>query len=242
MMKIAVPRFLPVTIGVMAMLMAMKTTSLVRAAVPHAESAEPSSSSPKPVHAASGPSNAPAGATVPPPTVQSSVAAVRAPPPAVAPPEPLPVSAAERALLVDLRQRRAELESKAQAIELREQVQAAAERRLGTRLDELTALQERLEQVEAARKDHDEANWRAMVKIYETMKPRDAAAIFNDLDKPVMLQIVDRMQERRASMVLSAMQPERAREVTAALAAMRTKAAAVPEFSASARSTSAEKQ
>ncbi len=61
------------------------------------------------------------------------------------------------------------------------------------------------------------------------MKPRDAAVIFNDLDRPVLLQIVDRMQERRASMVLAAMQPDRARELTAALAAMRVKADAVPQ-------------
>ena len=29
------------------------------------------------------------------------------------------------------------------------------------------------------------------------MKPRDAATIFNDLDMPVLLAVVDRMKERR---------------------------------------------
>ena len=33
------------------------------------------------------------------------------------------------------------------------------------------------------------------MKLYEAMKPRDAAAIFNDLDQPVLLQVVDRMKE-----------------------------------------------
>jgi len=205
------PRVLPVVIGAMVTLLGMKSVTLVRAAMPHAESAAPSA------HVAQHP--------VP---VVSPVAA----PPAAAPtlpPEPPPVSEAERALLGDLRQRRVGLDSRAQALDLREQVQSAAERRLGARLDELTALQQRLEQVEGARRAHDEANWRAMVKLYETMKPRDAAAIFNNLDRPVLLQIVDRMQERRASLVLAAMQPERARELTAALAAMRTKAEALPE-------------
>ena len=54
------------------------------------------------------------------------------------------------------------------------------------------------------------------------MKPRDAATIFNDLDMPVLLQVVDRMKEAKAAPVLAAMQPDKARDVTAQLARMRT--------------------
>ena len=212
-MKLVMPRVLPVTIGIMVTLLAIKSTMLVRAAVPHAESAQPAvvtppHADPVPVATPSLPSAAASGNVVP---------------------EPTSVSEAERALLGDLRRRRIELDSRTQALDLRDQVQAAVEQRLGARLDQLTSLQQRLEQIEVARRAHDEANWRAMVKLYETMKPRDAAVIFNDLDRPVLLQIVDRMQERRASMVLAAMQPDRARELTAALAAMRVKADAVPQ-------------
>jgi flagellar motility protein MotE (MotC chaperone) len=55
------------------------------------------------------------------------------------------------------------------------------------------------------------------------MKPRDAAKIFDDLDTPVLLEVVDRMNERKAAPILAAMQPDRAREITEKLAAMRTK-------------------
>ena len=55
------------------------------------------------------------------------------------------------------------------------------------------------------------------------MKPRDAAVLFNTLDKPVLLEIVDRMKPAKASPVIAAMDPERARQVTADLAAKRTK-------------------
>ncbi len=217
-MKLAFPRLLPVTIGVMATLLGVKSVSLVRAASPHAEAAAPAAPD-RHAHPPT-PTPTPAPASVP-------ASAATAPP--VLPPQPAPVSDSERALLGDLRQRRTELESRARALELREQVQQAAEHRLGARLDELTVLQRRLEQMEQARDAHDAANWRAMVKLYETMKPREAATIFNELDRPVLLQILDRMQERRASLVLAAMLPERAREITAALAAMRTKADAVPD-------------
>ena len=143
------------------------------------------------------------------------------------PAEP-PISASERGLLLDLRKRRDELDAREAALNAREGVLAAAEARLGTRLGELGALQKRLESLEAARKDRDEANWQGLVKLYESMKPKDAATIFNDLDLPVLLPIVDRMKDRKAALVLAAMQPERARLVTAELAAMRAHANAVP--------------
>ena len=214
-MKLVMPRVLPITIGIMVTLLAIKSTMLVRAAVPHTESGQ--SAVVTPPHAD------PVPVATPSPSLPSAAASGNVVP------EPTPVSEAERALLGDLRRRRIELDSRAQALDLRDQVQAAVEQRLGARLDQLTSLQQRLEQIEVARRAHDEANWRAMVKLYETMKPRDAAVIFNDLDRPVLLQIIDRMQERRASMVLAAMQPDRARELTAALAAMRVKADAVPQ-------------
>ncbi len=105
---------------------------------------------------------------------------------------------------------------------------ASAEKRLGARVDELTALQKRLEALEAGRRERDEASWAGLVKVYETMKPRDAAAIFNDLDMAVLLQVLDRMKESKAAPVLAAMQPDRARIVTADLAQLRNKRNAVP--------------
>jgi flagellar motility protein MotE (MotC chaperone) len=132
-----------------------------------------------------------------------------------------PVSESERALLLSLRQRRMEIEARDGALSEREAVLSAAEKRLSARLDELTSLQRRLEALESARKDRDEANWRGLVKVYESMKPREAASIFNDLDLPVLLQVVDRMKETKAALVLAAMQPDRARQVTAELAQLR---------------------
>ena len=104
----------------------------------------------------------------------------------------------------------------------REAVLAATEKRLTTRLEELGGLQTRLEAMEKARKSRDDQNWQGLVKLYEQMKPRDAATIFNDLDKPVLLAVLDRMKEAKAAAVLAAMAPERARQATADLARLRT--------------------
>ncbi len=66
------------------------------------------------------------------------------------------------------------------------------------------------------------------MKLYETMKPRDAAAIFNDMELPVLLQVVDRMKDAKAAAVLAAMQPDRARLLTVQLAAQRTRSVTLP--------------
>ena len=128
------------------------------------------------------------------------------------------ISQAERALLEQLRARRAELEAREQTIASRELVLAAAERRLGQRIEELTQLQQRLEGMERARGEREDAGWRGLVRTYENMRPREAAAIFEELELPVVIQILDRMGERKMAPVIGAMRPEKARILTAELA------------------------
>lgn len=217
------PRLLPLTIAAMAALLGMKSVALVRAAAladapkPAATSAAaappaPAPTSPSP--SASAPTS-PSTSTSAPPALPTCL------PDATGPATP-PVSGPERALLTDLRSRRTELDTRADALTAREAALGAAEKRIASRVEELNGLQKRLEALDAARKEHEEANWRGLVKLYENMRPRDAATIFNELDLPVLLQVLDRMNERKAAPVLAAMQPERARQVTAELAGMRT--------------------
>ncbi len=198
-MKLPAPRLLPPTIAVMALLLGARSVALVRAAVP-------AEATPAPIKP-----DAPKTAT-----------------PAPAPTAEPPISDSERALLLDLRKRRAELDAREAAMAARDGVLAAAEARLTARVGEMAALQQKLESLDAARRDRDEANWRGLVKLYEDMKPRDAGAIFNDLDLPVLLPILDRMKEAKAAAIMAAMLPERARLATAELAQYRARANALP--------------
>ncbi len=135
-----------------------------------------------------------------------------------------PPSEAERAILLDLRHRRLMLDARARDLDQRQAELAAADRRLADRVQQLASLQSRLEALEASRQQHSAENWAGLVKVYEAMKPREAAAIFDVLDMQVLLQVLDRMQERRAAAVLAAMQPDRARLATQMLAELRTRA------------------
>jgi flagellar motility protein MotE (MotC chaperone) len=160
-----------------------------------------------------------AAATAPP---APAPAPSRAAPPVAAAPPPDPVDQAERALLGRLRERRLEIDAREAAISAREAMLGAAERRLTARLEEMAALQARLEALERGRGEREEAGWRGLVKTYETMRPRDAATVFDDLEMPVLVQIVNRMREAKAAPVIGAMRPDRARSLTAELARLRS--------------------
>lgn len=207
MRPLSKPRLLPCAMLAMTALLVWKSAGLVRAAA--AET--PPSAVP-----------APAGASRPEPV---------AAPTSLRLPDIPPVSAAERTVLLDLRQRQLVLDAREAALVPREGVVAAAEKRLTLRIDELTALQHRLEALEAGRQGRDEAGLRSMVKVYETMRAKDAALIFNDLDPAILLPIGDRMREVKLAAVLAAMLPDRARRLTADLASLRARANEVPAHS-----------
>jgi flagellar motility protein MotE (MotC chaperone) len=207
------PRLLPFTIAALAVVLALKTVDLAHHAVAAFDSG------------AAGGMVSVARAAVP--DKPQPAAPVPMPPPATALPSqdaaaPPPFSDGERAVLLDLRQRRQELDARDAALSVRESILAAAEQKLQTRVEELGALQKKLQDLEAARQQREEAGWDGLVKLYEAMKPRDAAVIFNDLQMPVLLPLVDRMKESKAALVLAAMNPDKARDVTAALAQLRT--------------------
>jgi len=202
------PRLLPLTVVCLGALLTVKSIALVRAAAPVQQPAQVTPAQPPALAAPAKPAAAPAATNAP---------------EAAAPTSP-PVSESERALLLDLRQRREELDARAQENAAREALLAATERRIGQRVDELKALQSRLEALETSRRERDETSWRGLVKVYENMKPRDAATIMNDLDQAVLLGVLDRMKEARVAPILAAMQPDRARQITAELAQHRQRA------------------
>jgi flagellar motility protein MotE (MotC chaperone) len=213
------PRLLPVAIAAMAGLFVVKVDGLLGAL-----RGGPAPAVVAPARAADPPAPAAAPARPPPPV---SAGRPAPPPPAAVVPAPAPeadpTTAAERALLEQLRARRTEIEAREQAVVAQEVVLQATERRLARRVEELTAMQQRLEGLERSRTEREEAGWRGLVRTYEAMRPRDAAAIFNDLEMPVLVEILDRMSERKAAPVIGAMRAEQARALTTELARHRAR-------------------
>ena len=103
-----------------------------------------------------------------------------------------PASAAERALLERLQERRQELDARARALDLRESMLKAAEKKLETQVSaEKTEVAKGVAGASPAqRKDEAEnARFKSVVTMYETMKPKDAAKIFDRLDIRVLLEV-----------------------------------------------------
>jgi flagellar motility protein MotE (MotC chaperone) len=212
-MRWPTPRLLPLALLGMVALAGVKLEAVIRGGV------APGLVAPAVAQAPPAPPASPSAA--PPASPMASPTAGAAPAAAAAP--PAPDQAAERAVLEALRARRAEIEAREAALAQREMLIAAAERRLADRLEELTQLRQRLEAEGRQRDERTEQGWRQMVRLYEGMRPRDAAGIFDELEMPVLIQVVDRMREAKAAPVLAAMRPERARALTTELARHRSR-------------------
>ncbi len=125
-------------------------------------------------------------------------------------------------VLQQLAQRREELARRADALDRREGLLKAAEHRLDQKLQGLKDLQATLERLIAEYKAQQDEQTQTLVKIYENMKPKDAARIFEELEMGTLLGVADRMKERKLAALLAEMNPARAKEVTEELARLRT--------------------
>lgn len=118
----------------------------------------------------------------------------------------------------ELARRAAELDRREQELVLREAAVVAVETRLAGQLGRLEALKKELEATASKIREKDEAELAQLVKTYEAMKAKNAAQVFDQLALEVLLPIVRRMREAKLAAVLAAMEPAKAKQVTAALA------------------------
>ncbi|AEP10024.1 MotE family protein [Micavibrio aeruginosavorus] len=118
----------------------------------------------------------------------------------------------------DLAKRRDQLDAKEKEMAVREALLSAAERELDQKLRELNTVRTEIEGLMQKRSEEEEARIASLVKIYEGMKAKDAARIFNTLDLDVLIAVMTRMSERKSAPILAEMDAERARTVTILMA------------------------
>ncbi|MEX0842531.1 MAG: hypothetical protein WD039_09640, partial [Xanthobacteraceae bacterium] len=127
-------------------------------------------------------------------------------------------SPAERAILGRLQERRQEIEAQGRELEIREGLVKAAEKRLEARLAELKELEARVSTAAQDREGSDARRFKALVTMYENMKPKDAAKIFDRLDLAVLVQVTSQINPRQMSEILANMSPEAGERLTVDLA------------------------
>lgn len=136
--------------------------------------------------------------------------------------DPMMLNRAEIELLQSLHARREELDQRERAFELREKTLGAAERALEAKLDELKKLQKRVEKLLTQYDEEQEERMHSLVKIYENMKPKHAARIFEGLEMDILLDVLERMREAKSAPILALLKPERAKLLTVELAERRS--------------------
>lgn len=132
--------------------------------------------------------------------------------------DPRQLSNSEIKLLQALAQRRSTLDNREESLNQREALLRAAEQKLVDQQTELLAMRS---EVKGLLDDLDAKEKRRignLVKIYENMKPKDAALIFNELELPVLMSVVERMKVRKLAPVIAAMNPDKARKITRSMA------------------------
>ncbi|BCJ91615.1 hypothetical protein IZ6_23500 [Terrihabitans soli] len=128
------------------------------------------------------------------------------------------LSSAEKALLDRLQARRQELDSRSQELDLRENLLRAAEKKIEEQLVELKAVEDRIAAAEEAKKSEEDAKLKDLVIMYENMKPKEAAAIFDVMDMKVLVEVASKMAPKKAGDVIAKMEPAVAERLTVALA------------------------
>jgi len=149
----------------------------------------------------------------------AAAAAEAAPEPKVA--DPFDYTDEEVDVLQQLAKRREELDLRARQLDEREALIQAAEQRMEQKMAELKALQATVEDLLKTRSEQEEAELKSLVKMYENMKPKAAAKVFEEMDMDVLLDVVDRMNERKVAPILALVTPTRAKEITFELAQRR---------------------
>ncbi len=117
-------------------------------------------------------------------------------------------------LFTDLSKRRKELDAKEKELAMREALIKAAQTEVEEKTNELNNIKADIEALLKKQTEQEDKRIASLVKIYEGMKAKDAARIFDSLEMDVLLQVMTRMSERKSAPILAAMDAEKARNVT----------------------------
>lgn len=132
--------------------------------------------------------------------------------------DPLMMSRAELDLLQDLVNRREELNNRESQISVRERLLETAENRIDGKISQLQSLEVRISALVETYEANENEQLSSIVKVYETMKPKDAARIFERLSMSIQLDVAIRMKESKMAAIMAQMSDNAAELLTSELA------------------------
>ncbi|MGF1605814.1 MAG: MotE family protein [Rhodothalassiaceae bacterium] len=121
-------------------------------------------------------------------------------------------------LLQDLRARRESLDERERQIDLQQTILAAKEQQIDKKIGRLETLESSIQNLVRAYNEQEDERLADLVQIYETMKPKDAARIFDQLELATQLDLATRISPRKMSAILAEMSSDQAKVLTTELA------------------------
>ncbi len=120
-------------------------------------------------------------------------------------------------ILQELAERREALDIRAQDIDKRAIQLKVAEAEIDKKLQQLKEYEQRLSKLINQYTEKEKQNIDSLVKLYTSMKPKDAARIFNTMDIEITVAIFKGMKPSASSAILSQMNADKAQAITAEL-------------------------
>lgn len=114
--------------------------------------------------------------------------------------------------------RRQALDARGEQMETQDALILAAEQRLNERVAELRQLETTVNDLLGQLDEAQEERLTALVDVYQRMRARDAAVVFDGLEDEVLVQVASRMRQANLAEIMGRMNPERARRLTTMLA------------------------
>jgi len=131
-------------------------------------------------------------------------------------------------ILQKLSERRKKLEEMEQSMQMREDLLKASEDRIGKRVDELKTLEERIGGNVKAKEEIKTKELADLVKMYESMKAKDAARVFDKLDIGLLADLGRQMNPKKLGDIVAKMSSDQAEKLTVELANRRNREAVQP--------------
>ncbi len=126
-------------------------------------------------------------------------------------------SQSEIMILQELAERREALDIRAKEIDKRAIQLKVAEEEINKKLQQLQEYEKKLQKLVYEYTEKEKENINSLVKLYSSMKPKDAARIFNTLDTDITVALLKNMKPTSSSSILSQMDSEKAKQVTSEL-------------------------
>lgn len=109
-----------------------------------------------------------------------------------------------------LQSRKDELDQREEELKRKEQAIKEKEVALEVRLKELEEMRSKISSILEERTKTDEKKLETLVQVYTSMKPPQAAKVFETLDEDLAVELLGRMKKKSAADIMNLLKPEKA--------------------------------